>query len=54
VFEAVAGIGGGGLYADQISGALEKGASARMESGEDVSLPAQSLTSRVTDQGELL
>lgn len=54
VFEAVAGIGGGELYADQISEALEKRASARMKSGEDVSLPAQSLTSRVTDQGELL
>lgn len=54
VFEAVSGIGGGELYADQVSDTLKKGASARTKSGEEVSLPAQSLTSRVTSQGEVL
>ena len=39
VFEAVAGIGGGELYADQVFETLKKGASARTKSGEHISLP---------------
>jgi hypothetical protein len=54
VFEAVAGIGGGELYADQVFETLKNGASARTKSGEQISLPPQSLTSRVTSQGEVL
>ena len=54
VFEAVAGIGGGELYADQVFEALENGASTRTKSGEKVTLPAQSLAARVTTQGEIL
>ena len=53
VFEAVAGIGGGELYADQVFETLKNGASARTESGEQISLPPQSLTSRVTYGGEV-
>ena len=54
VFEAVAGIGSGELYADQVFETLKNGASARTKSGEQISLPPQSLTSRVTSQGEVL
>ena len=54
VFEALAGIGGGELYADQVFEALKSGASARTKSGEQISLPPQRLTARVTSQGEVL
>jgi hypothetical protein len=36
---AVAGIGGGELYAEQVFGTLQTGASKRMSSGEMISLP---------------
>jgi len=36
---AVAGIGGGELYAEQVFGTLRTGASRRMASGETISLP---------------
>jgi hypothetical protein len=36
---AVAGIGGGELYAEQVFGTLQTGASKRMSSGETISLP---------------
>lgn len=39
VFKAVAGIGGGELYADQVFETLKNGASARTKSGEQISLP---------------
>jgi hypothetical protein len=54
VVEAVASIGGGELYADQVFETLKNEASARTKSGEQISLPPQSLTSRVTSQGEVL
>ena len=54
VTEAVAGIGGGELYADQVFETLKNGASARTKSGEQISLPPQSRTSWVTCQGEVL
>jgi hypothetical protein len=54
VFEAVAGIGGGELYADQVFETLKKGASARTKSGEHISLPPQSLTARVAYGGKVL
>jgi hypothetical protein len=54
VFAAVAGIAGGELYADQVFETLKNGASARTKSGEQTSLPPQSLTSRVTSQGDTL
>jgi len=53
-FDAVAGVGGGELYADQVFETLKNGASARTKSGEQVSLPPQSLTARVTNGGEVL
>lgn len=42
-YEAVAGVGAGDLYANQVFGALERGFSAESDSGEEVSLPAQAL-----------
>ncbi len=54
VFEEIAGIGGGELYADRVFETLKNGASARTKSGEQISLPPQSLASRVTSQGEVL
>jgi len=53
-FEAVAGIGGGELYADQVFETLKSGASARTKSGEQISLPPQVLTARITSEGEVL
>jgi hypothetical protein len=52
--EAVAGIGGRELYADQVFETLQNGVSARTKSGEQISLPPQSLTARVTSEGEVL
>jgi hypothetical protein len=54
VVEVVAGLGGGELYADQVFETLKNGASARTKRGGQISLPPQSLTSRVTSQGEVL
>lgn len=42
-YEAVAGVGAGALYTDQVFGALRKGFSAQADSGEKVSLAAQAL-----------
>jgi hypothetical protein len=52
-YRAVAGVGAGELYVDQISEALTKGASKQTKSGEKVSLPAKSLDARVNAQGEV-
>jgi hypothetical protein len=54
ILEAVAGIGGGELYADQVFETLKNGVSARTKSGEQLSLPPQSLTARVTSEVEVL
>ena len=53
-FEAVAGIGGGKLYADRVFETMKNGASSHTKSGERVSLPAQSMTAQVTTEGEVL
>ncbi len=53
-YEAVAGVGAGELYAEQVFETLKKGAQAKTRDGEQVSLPARSLTAPVTDQGEKL
>lgn len=53
-YTAVAGVGGGDLFAEQVTEALEKGASARIQSGEQVTLRARALAARVTERGEVL
>lgn len=42
-YEAVAGVGAGELYTDQVFGALSRGFSAEADSGEELSLAAQAL-----------
>ncbi|CAA9461718.1 MAG: Negative regulator of beta-lactamase expression [uncultured Rubrobacteraceae bacterium] len=54
MYRAVAGIGGGELYAEQISETLLKGAVERTKGGERVSLKARSLQTRMTSQGRVL
>ncbi|HEX2728283.1 MAG TPA: hypothetical protein VHM16_00925 [Rubrobacteraceae bacterium] len=46
-YKAVAGVGGGELYADQVFEALQNGASERTRSGENISLAARSLDERI-------
>lgn len=53
VFQAVTGIGGGQLYAEQIFDVLTSGISEWINSGELVNLPARSLAARVTALGEV-
>ena len=53
-YRAVAGVGAGGLYADQVREALRKGASETTKKGERVTLPAQDLRARATDRGEVI
>ena len=53
-YEAVAGIGGGRLYLDQVIGTLKSGAKASISTGETVVLAPQNLAARVTKQGEVL
>jgi len=53
VYVAVAGVGGGELYAQQTFDVLTSGASALIGSGELISLPARSLGARVTTLGKL-
>ena len=53
-YRAVAGVGGGELFAEQVSETLRKGAAVRTKAGERVALQARSLASRVTDRGEVL
>ena len=54
IYEAVAGIGGGRLFAEQVFETLQKGASERIKSGEQLTLAPQSLTARTTKEGEVL
>ena len=53
-YEAVAGVGGGDLYVDQVIEALRNGAKAEISTGETVVLPPQNPAVRVTEQGEVL
>ena len=53
-YRAVAGVGGGELFAEQVSETLRKGAVSRTKAGERVALQARGLASRVTDRGEVL
>jgi hypothetical protein len=47
-YRAVAGVGGGELYAEQVFEALERGISEeKLKSGEQLSLQARSLTDRI-------
>lgn len=54
LYEAVAGIGGGELFAEQVFATLKSGASAKIKSGEQVSLPPQDLSTPVTALGKVL
>lgn len=53
-YDAVAGIGGGELYVDQLIETLRSGAEAKISTGEIIVLPPQNLAARVTKQGEVL
>lgn len=53
-YDAVAGIGGGKLYLDQVIEALKSGAEAEISTGEKVILRPQNPAARVTKQGEVL
>ncbi len=53
-YGAVAGIGGGELYAGQVFETLQSGAEATIGTGERVTLPPQNLASRTTSSGEVL
>lgn len=53
-YDAVAGIGGGDLYVDQIIETLRNGAKAEISTGETIVLPPQNPAARVTKQGEVL
>lgn len=53
-YDAVAGIGGGGLYADQVFDTLKSGAEAEISTGERIVLAPQEMTSRTTTDGEVL
>lgn len=46
-YKAVAGVGGGDLYAEQVFEALQNGASEKTRSGEKISLTARSLDERI-------
>ncbi len=53
VYEAVAGVGGGELYAEQTFDVLTSGASAWTANGEMISLPARSLAAPVKVMGKV-
>jgi hypothetical protein len=52
-YEAVAGVGGGELYAEQTFDVLTSGASALTLNGEFIKLPSRSLAARVTALGKV-
>ncbi len=54
LYKAVGGIGGGELFAEQVFETLQSEASAKMRSGEQITLAPQSLTARTTEEGEVL
>lgn len=47
---APAGVGGGEIYAEQVTGALKKGASGRTKAGEQVTLKSQGAAEKVLDK----
>ena len=53
-YRAVAGVGGGELFAEQVSQALRRGAVKSTKKGERIVLEARNLLTRVTDNGEVL
>lgn len=53
-YDAVAGIGGGRLYVDQVVQTLKSGAEAELSTGEKVTLKPQNLTAQTTTDGEVL
>ncbi len=53
-YQALAGVGGGQLFAEQVSETLRKGAVGRTKRGERVVLQARNLTAPATAQGEVL
>jgi hypothetical protein len=53
-YDAVAGIGGGRLYVEQVVHTLKSGAEAEISTGEKVTLRPQNLDSRTTTDGEVL
>ena len=53
-YDAVAGIGGGALYVDQVIETLRSGAEAELSTGEKVTLKPQNPAARVSKRGEVL
>ena len=53
-YDAVAGIGGGALYVDQVLQTLRSGAEAEISTGEKVTLKPQNPAARVSKRGEVL
>ena len=53
-YDAVAGIGGGGLYVDQVIQTLRNGAEAEISTGERIVLPPQDFRAHTTAEGEVL
>ena len=53
-YRAVAGVGGGDLYEEQVVGLLGSGAQERTKGGEQVVLRARNLAARVTGEGRVL
>jgi hypothetical protein len=53
-YRAVAGVGAGELYAEQVRAALKEGASETTKKGESVRLRAQDLAARVTNRGKVV
>ncbi len=47
---AAAGVGGGDIYAEQVTGVLKSGASGRTKAGEQVTLKAQGAAGKVLEQ----
>lgn len=53
-YKAVAGVGAGEIYVEQVRDALVEGAGANTKRGERVVLRAQDLAARVNDRGEVV
>lgn len=53
-YRAVAGVGGGELYEEQVSEILRKGTAESTSKGERVALRARNLAARVTNEGKVL
>lgn len=53
-YEAVAGVGAGELFAEQVAETLQQGAEARTKKGERIVLRSRKLAARVSEKGEVL